>query len=45
MLQSVERFLARGLETNDRRILLQLEDVRGAMQQVIAEIKAREASE
>jgi hypothetical protein len=45
MLQSVERFLARSLETNDRRILMQLEDVRGAMQQVIAEIKTREASE
>ena len=42
MLQSVERFLLQSIEKNDKRILMQLEDVREAMRQVIAEIKVRE---
>lgn len=45
MLDSIDRFLARSEPTNDKRTLMQLEDVRAGIQQVIAEIRAREASE
>ena len=41
MLQSIERFLARNEQANDKRILMQLEDVRTGIQQVITEIRAR----
>ena len=41
MLHSIERFLARNEPTNDKRILMQLEDVRAGIQQVITEIRAR----
>lgn len=40
MLHSIERFLARNQQTSDKRILMQLEDVRAAIQQVISEIRA-----
>jgi hypothetical protein len=41
MLQSIEHFLVRNEQTSDKRILMQLEDVRAAIQQVINDIRAR----
>jgi hypothetical protein len=38
---SIERFLARNEHTSDKRILMQLEDVRAAIQDVIKETSAR----
>jgi hypothetical protein len=44
MLNSIERFLASGERTNDKRILMQLEDVLTGIQQVIAAIKTQHKS-
>jgi hypothetical protein len=44
MLDSIERFLAKSEQTNDKRILLQLEDVRAGVQQVITAIRAQRES-
>ncbi len=44
MLKSIERFLATGERTNDKRILMQLEDVLAGIQQVITTIKARQGA-
>jgi hypothetical protein len=44
MLNSIERFLAGGERTNDKRILMQLEDVLAGIQQVITAIKAQQKS-
>jgi hypothetical protein len=41
MLHSIELFLERNQQTSDKRILMQLEDVRAAIRQVIKEIRAR----
>lgn len=44
MLKSIERFLERGKRTNDKRILMQLEDVLVGIQQVITTIKAEQGA-
>lgn len=44
MLASIEEFLQRSVPHSDRRILLQLDQVRVAIRQVIEEIDASEAS-
>ena len=44
MLNSIERFLESGERTNDKRILMQLEDVLVGIQQVITAIKAEQGA-
>jgi hypothetical protein len=40
MLHSIEIFLASGVQTNDKRILMQLEDVRAGILQVVSPVRS-----
>ena len=42
MLTSIEAFLAENLETSDKRILMQLADVRVAIRQVLDQLSGEE---
>jgi hypothetical protein len=45
MLHSIETFLASGGQTNDKRILMQLEDVRAGILQVVSAVRTERESE
>jgi hypothetical protein len=44
MLHSIETFLASGGQTNDKRILMQLEDVRAGILQVVSAVRTERES-
>lgn len=44
MLYSIETFLASGGQTNDKRILMQLEDVRAGILQVVSAVRTEQES-